>query len=125
MGAGDSYTKVEVEAEVERLVAAKVENDELLLILGEVDGALFASPVDKRKRGRRFLRNVIERIQNRICSNDFVRANSENESTQRKALAVAATIDFLGAKGAATASVLIIQIGLDRVCSGHWEQRVG
>lgn len=122
MSSGDANKTVE--AEIARLLAAQTSNDDLLRMLGEEDGALFASPADKKKRGRRFLRNVIEQIQDRICGNDFVRAHGANTSTQRKALAVAATIDFLGAKGAATASVLIIQVGLDNVCSGRWEQQV-
>jgi len=110
-----------VEVEIEKLIKAQSSKDDLLIILGEQDGALFASPSNKKKRGMRFLRNAIEKVQNQICANDFICAHGKDASMQRKALAVAAIFDFLGTKGAATASVLIIQIGLENVCAGHWE----
>ena len=114
----------DVQAEINKLLANPLANEDLLIRLGELDGALFASPTDKEKRGLRFLRNLVERLQTTICTNEFARANGQDASTQRKALAVAATIDFLGAQGAATASVLMIQIGLENVCAGTWEQHV-
>jgi hypothetical protein len=115
----------EIQAEINRLVATPQSNRDLLVKLGESDGALFATPTDKRKRGLGFLRNAIDRVKTTICSNKFARANGEDVSMQRKALAIAALLDFLGTKGAATASVLIIQIGLENVCAGSWEQHVG
>ena len=114
----------EVEAEIGRLIEARASNGELLAMLGEEDGALFASPSDKMKRGLRFLRNAIEKVRDRMCANEFVRAHGEDVSTQRKALAIAAMLDYLGSKGAATASVLIVQVGLENVCAGRWEQHV-
>lgn len=122
MGSNSKHS--DVEAEIEKLIEAQASTDELLTILGEEDGALFASPSDKKIRGLRFLRNAIERIQGQICANGFLRAHGENPSMQRKALAVAAILDFLGSKGAATASVLIVQIGLENVCARRWEQHV-
>ncbi len=114
----------DVEAEIGKLLEAGPSNADLLAILGEEDGAMFASPSDKRKRGLRFLRNAIEKVRDEICANAFARAHGENASTQRRTLAVAALFDFLGTKGAATASVLIIQVGLENVCAGRWEQHV-
>lgn len=115
---------LEMEAEIANLIELQPTKDRLLEILGEEDGALFASPTDKIKRGLRFFRNAIERARNQICDNNFMRAQGEDASTQRKALAVAASLDFLGTKGAATAAVLIIQIGLENVCANRWEQHV-
>jgi hypothetical protein len=112
----------EVEAEIGKLIEAGPSNADLLAILGEEDGALFASPSDKMKRGLRFLRNAIGKVRDRMCANEFIRAHGEDTSTQRKALAIAAMLDYLGTKGAASASVLIVQIGLENVCAGHWEQ---
>jgi hypothetical protein len=114
----------EVEAEIGKLIEARPSNGDLLAMLGEEDGALFASPSDKMKRGLRFLRNAIEKVRDRMCANEFVRAHGEDVSTQRKALAIAAMLDYLGSKGAATASVLIVQVGLENVCAGRWEQHV-
>jgi hypothetical protein len=114
----------DVEAEIGKLIEAGPSNADLLAILGEEDGALFASPSDKMKRGLRFLRNAIEKVRDGICANEFVRAHGESVSTQRKALAIAAMLDYLGSRGAATASVLIVQVGLENVCSGRWEQHV-
>lgn len=114
----------DIQAEIDQLIAPPRTNKDLLVRLGEIDGALFASPMDKEKRGLRFLRNAVERVHDNICSNEFLRANGQDPSTQRKALAIAAALDFLGAQGAATASVLIIQIGLENVCGGTWEQHV-
>ena len=94
----------DVEAEIGRLIAAGTGKADLLALLGEADGAMFASPSDKTKRGLRFLRNAIDRVRDRLCANEFVRAHGEDVSTQRKALAVAAMLDYLGSKGAATAS---------------------
>jgi hypothetical protein len=62
--------------------------------------------------------------ESQICAIEFLHALEEDSSTQRMALAVAAALDFLGTKGAATAAVLIIQIGIENVCAGHWEQYV-
>lgn len=114
----------DIQTEINKLIATPSSNKDLLIRLGEIDGALFASPTDKEKRGLRFLRNGLERVKDTICSNEFARANGQDVSMQRKALAVAATLDFLGAQGAATASMLIIQIGLENVCAGRWEQHV-
>ncbi len=122
MSADSGYS--DVEAEIGKLIEAQPSNADLLAILGEEDGALFASPSDKMKRGLRFLRNAIEKVRDGICANEFIRAHGENASAQRKALAIAAMLDYLGSKGAATASVLIVQIGLENVCAGHWEQHV-
>src|SRR3954468_20956814 len=87
----------DVQDEINKLLANPLANEDLLIRLGELDGALFVSPTDKEKRGLRFLRNLVERVQTTICTNEFARANGQDASTQRKALAVAATIDFLGA----------------------------
>lgn len=113
----------DVKAEIDKLIAARQSNEELFAKLGEVDGALFASPSDKEKRGRRLFRNAFKKVQDTICSNEFAHSHGEDASTQRKALAVAAALDFLGALGAATAAVLIIQIGLENVCAGQWEEK--
>ena len=114
----------DIQAEIDKLIATPRTNEDLLISLGEVDGALFASPTDKAIRGLRFLRNALERVQDKMCSNEFVRANGQDASMQRKALGIAAILDFVGTKGAATASVLIVQIGLEKVCAGTWEQHV-
>jgi len=114
----------DIQIEIDKLIAAPRSNEDLLISLGEVDGALFASPTDKKQRGLRFLRNALDKVTDKICSNEFARANGQDVSMQRKALAVAATLDFVGARGAATASMLIIQIGLENVCAGRWEHHV-
>jgi hypothetical protein len=114
----------EIESEINRLISAQISNAGLVVLLADADGALFASPADKEARGRRFLRNAIERVRDKICGNEFARVHGEDVSAQRKALAVAATLDFLGTAGAATVSVLIVQIGLENVCADRWEQHV-
>jgi len=114
----------DVGVEIERLISMGASSKDLLLILSDIDGALFASPSDKEKRGLRFLRNAIERVKGRICGIEFIRTHGEGVSAQRKALAVAAALDFLGTLGAATVAVLVVQIGLENVCSGEWERYV-
>jgi hypothetical protein len=114
----------DVENEIENLVRSGANTDDLLALLGEEDGALFASPSEKKVRGLRLFRNALERVQEQICANAFLRAYGESESIQRKALAIAAIMDFLGTKGAATAALLIAHVGLDNVCAGRWEQHV-
>ena len=114
----------DVKAEIDKLISAQTSKADLVLMLGDVDGARFASPADRKKRGLRFLRNAIEKVRDTICSNEFARLLGEDASTQHKALEVAATLDFLGTVGAATASVLIVQIGLENVCADRWEQHV-
>jgi hypothetical protein len=72
-----NHEGLNMEAEIASLIQSQPSKDRLLEILGEEDGALFASPTDKIKRGLRFLRNAIDRVRNQTCDNDFMRAQSE------------------------------------------------
>jgi len=113
----------EVEKELEKLLEEQPTEDDLYFRLGGYDGAKFASPGDQIARGKRILRNTVSRSREAICTSEGVKAFANHPATQRKYLAVAASIDFLGAKGAATASVLIVNSGLDIFCAEYWREK--
>lgn len=103
----------------------KLDLNTLLEVIGEEDGALFATPTDKRKRGLRRVRNSISRIKEKICSNKFLKTYYGNDKDQRKVAAVAAIADLLGGCGAVTVSVLIVQVGIENICKDKWESGLG
>jgi hypothetical protein len=102
----------------------RMSSSELLQRLGEYDGTLFASPSDGRARGARILRNAIDQKRKDICNADFIKRLNSNTRVQVKLQAVAAVLDFLGTSGAATAATLIVQVGIDYICSGDWENKL-
>jgi hypothetical protein len=93
----------------------------LLILIGQEDDALFASPPDLRKRGLRLFRNAVESIKNEICKNDFIEKYCQNDKDQRKVAAVAAISDLLGGGGAVTVAALIVQVGIENICAGTWD----
>lgn len=103
----------------------KLDSKKLLEMIGEEDGAMYATPLDKQKRGLRVVRNSIERIKDQLCSNEFVQTYCTDDKSQRAVAAVAAIADLLGAGGTATVAVLIVHVGIENICADQWEAKLG
>ena len=102
----------------------KLDAGSLLMLVGEEDAELNASPEDKRIEAKRKVSNVISKIKDTICSASFIEEYCGNEREQRKAAAVAVILDMMGGAGHVTIAVLLVQVGIESVCAGTWKSKI-
>ena len=104
--------------EIKRLMV--LSQNELFELLGSEDGAAFATPENKRQRGRTFFQNSIEKYRDKICADSRVRKYIASDDGAMKLQAAAAIADLMGGHGAATVAVLAIQSSVRDLCAKHW-----
>jgi hypothetical protein len=92
--------------------------------LMELAGGQYATPMDRFEEGIRLFSNVLKKIKNNLCQQEFLKSYCNSEQIQHQVQAVTAVADLMGGSGHITAAVLVIQVGIENVCKGTWRKKL-